>query len=621
MMLEADSPASALSFAAAMEPLAAPNTPAEEHALSCLAQPDSIMEKDVVRHLKTYIAQGGDARVRHAIDQLSFNYRGHGDMVNAMNEMLGVLGEDPSDSEAAIVSYLKDLSVNRFDPSKAEQLFSGSAPSWLGHMVTDPGWRSVLYKLSDKHSSCLLLTFAIQTISEQGLSTELATARLASVHFDVFRGVWQDHIQGLLDAESEPSFLNLLSAFTELCCQSEYAFLFTQQQLRVMAEESKDFGYVFRRLRQAVAEYAVSGANPNVAPKLHQVAIKLDALFPYPELLKTLASILRSGSRLYAGDIEALHSVYLSGNGSRTSSKPYYGTSTNSANSSTRPPLVHLQSPEVLRVMIRTMFDLHRPVREALNQTRLVELLALACSGGEDKRVLERVKESISFVSKLCQNKTFHTDTDLLGRLTPHLDIPVIGSALLYWMELILLDKTYHSASYHSVFTPIFQFLICDIAERHMLLRPDAIELLRRLILLETDLEPLQVSALQKSTLRCLTYLLQLGCVSQVCGIVSSNIASMDRALIRCFVMDVLSSISGPYSPEFVESFLQVLSSDTAGTAVRNNQEASAAVTRFLNHLSCNWSSEVVLGDQTYCYATNIPATRDQLLALLPAYT
>lgn len=130
-------------------------------------------------------------------------------------------GQDESKSAAAAVveAHLKSLITQRFDPKKADTIWGQkvwrtcffvhsfhaspiqAAPLWLEFMISQYGWRSLLYRLSTDHKDCLMLNFAIQVctvcffsclkahaqrISDAGHQSEIASLATASTYFSVF---------------------------------------------------------------------------------------------------------------------------------------------------------------------------------------------------------------------------------------------------------------------------------------------------------------------------------------------------------------------------------------------------------------------------------------------------
>lgn len=119
----------------------------------------------------------------------------------------------------------------------------------------------------------------MQTISQEGLSTELAAAAAKSVSLrldifvrngiytlkilaQIFLDVLFDAIQNIL-FKSEANFKKNLIEFQKLCCQSEYTYVLTQMLLSMFVE-NPDYGFVFKRLQQELSSFANSGVFPEM---------------------------------------------------------------------------------------------------------------------------------------------------------------------------------------------------------------------------------------------------------------------------------------------------------------------------------------------------------------------
>eukprot|EP01027_Heterolobosea_sp_BB2_P024183 GEZU01036395.1.p1 GENE.GEZU01036395.1~~GEZU01036395.1.p1 ORF type:complete len:225 (-),score=31.11 GEZU01036395.1:3-617(-) len=157
-----------------------------------LAQPDSIMDPNILLNLKNYIQAGG--RPENVIELLSTSYRGYAEMVNLIcSNWLPLCGFSEEDISKLVVDHLKGVIQDNFNPKKADEIFSAGAsraPKWLEFMISSPEWRRLIYHLSEKNKDCLMLNFAIQKISEAGHQDEIATVTSAATFFRVFHRVF-----------------------------------------------------------------------------------------------------------------------------------------------------------------------------------------------------------------------------------------------------------------------------------------------------------------------------------------------------------------------------------------------------------------------------------------------
>jgi hypothetical protein len=97
-----------------------------------LTQTDSILEPNVVHHLKQFIAQAGSsgaggnpARVRDAIDLVSKSYRGVPQMVNLLADLLVSVGDESNEQVEGIISGIMRKMVHaKFDANLVDQAMS-----------------------------------------------------------------------------------------------------------------------------------------------------------------------------------------------------------------------------------------------------------------------------------------------------------------------------------------------------------------------------------------------------------------------------------------------------------------------------------------------------------------
>ena len=102
-----------------------------------------------------------------------------------------MIGFDPKELDHMVVNFLKNAIRDSFDSKKADTIFSitNDVPPWLDFMISHGDWRSLIYELSEKFPNSIMLSFAIQRISESGHHNEIASVATASSSFKVFHRV------------------------------------------------------------------------------------------------------------------------------------------------------------------------------------------------------------------------------------------------------------------------------------------------------------------------------------------------------------------------------------------------------------------------------------------------
>ena len=119
--------------------------------------------------------------------------------------------------------------IKNFDPKKADKIFSsetGGVPSWVMELITHAHWRKMIYKLVEMHRDCLLLNFAIKTISDAGFQSEIPTTTTAVNQMEVFIRVFDSTMGRIVDGVS-----GALPDFTKLVTNGECTYLAAQMVL------------------------------------------------------------------------------------------------------------------------------------------------------------------------------------------------------------------------------------------------------------------------------------------------------------------------------------------------------------------------------------------------------
>jgi hypothetical protein len=83
------------------------------------------------------------------IEILSGNYAGLAPMANAMGDWLSIAGVAKSDVDATVLSALRQLVLDNFDPLNASDLFNQltTVPAWLTSIIDDDAWTGTLRAL------------------------------------------------------------------------------------------------------------------------------------------------------------------------------------------------------------------------------------------------------------------------------------------------------------------------------------------------------------------------------------------------------------------------------------------------------------------------------------------
>ena len=98
-------------------------------------------------------------------------------------------------------------------------------------MLQDPQWRLLLIELAEKHKSCSLLHYAVQSISRAGHHKEIASVTSASTYFSVFHGVFLDTLSRLHLSSNEELDRDMKN-LKNICRQSAYTYLYISELCR-----------------------------------------------------------------------------------------------------------------------------------------------------------------------------------------------------------------------------------------------------------------------------------------------------------------------------------------------------------------------------------------------------
>ncbi len=86
--------------------------------------PDSIMDPQIVKNMKSYIKSGG--QINTVIDRLSNSYRGYTQMTSLIYSWMQspLIGLSTEQIDKMIIEYLKSVIIKHFDSKKADEIFA-----------------------------------------------------------------------------------------------------------------------------------------------------------------------------------------------------------------------------------------------------------------------------------------------------------------------------------------------------------------------------------------------------------------------------------------------------------------------------------------------------------------
>jgi len=508
--------------------------------------------------------------------------------VNLVQHWLVASGMGEEEVHEAVLGEVRKAVVEKFRPKEADRIFENAStvPEWIEFMITQRHWRELLYALAEEHEDCLMLSFAIQRISDAGHNEEIACLPSASSHFTVFNGVICASLSRLIFSYAEPEFHRQLPQFLRLCSASAASYFYAQALLARLlhsaaARPHADQQLLCRatRLSQELEKHLSETVTPG-----ERLWLRMRTALDPPG--GTIASLLESVHFCptpMPGDIIRLHELYSGEN---------------------PPPAAFLRNPSVMEKLLRALF-LPAGGMNMKFLPKFAYVLAYAVSvkdgrvtseqsAGEaavDKSQLEATREKVMTVSRLCIRRSGDAQQESIAQqLDRHLGLPVIGMGILLYVGSFLRRGTFYSSSYSSACTPVYLHLLRRIAELHSLQRPSVFAVLCDCFHVRLDLDALAALEMRRLMLDNILFLMGKGFVMPVLLEVKQWCAKTDHSLVRYFVVRLLKMSQPPYSAEFMQELLAIIA---ATLPAFKPEKAKATAIKFLQVCIKNKATEV----------------------------
>lgn len=172
--------------------------------------------------------------------------------------------------------------------------------------------------------------------------------------------------------------------------------------------------------------------------------------------------------------------------------------------------------------------------------------------------------------------------------LNKYLDCPIVCNAFLVWASK-LLTENHFDETLNNLCADLFLFFLSKIASRFPLIQQQVFDVVMKLFSVDW-LPPLVTSELKTKALRMFVHLVHCGCLKPVFDLMLAEVAYMDHALIRCFLVTLVCSVGPPFSDEFgnllLDLLLQpsVLNSVAHSLSAEHRQHLNDTVQHFLTH-------------------------------------
>jgi len=463
-----------------------------------------------------------------------------------------------SEVQSLVEDHLKHMIIKRFDPKKADSIFADEAiktPAWLTEMIEHPTWRSLIYRLAEDYSDCLMLTFTIKLISDAGFQGEITSISTASQQLEVFSRILKNSINNFLK-EGEEKFSKNIEEITKMVCHSEHTFLYSCAVLHILAQESKG-GTSVKRLFQEITQRALKLGHDSTP-----IVVALNGAWAYARVTQALFSMLTKNT-LNPADITVLWKAYQSND---------------------PPPADLLRIPQFLDLIITVLFKPGAKLNPE-HKPKYMYLLAYATSVYEtykkgvrksiNRDELKATNQAIEKVNSICSEKKGSSELlPELNTLYQCIRFPVVALGIIHWVKYTVSEKNYFQLS--TEHTPLHLALLDEVVTCHTTLHQKVLDLLIELFVSgHEDLDVLVQLEVKKMLIDRMVHLFSRGCVVPVVNYIKSCWQKQDTdvSLIRYFVTEVLDVISPPYSSEFVHLFLPLVENQEITGNMRHENE------------------------------------------------
>uniref|UniRef100_A0A915AD77 Negative elongation factor D n=2 Tax=Parascaris univalens TaxID=6257 RepID=A0A915AD77_PARUN len=519
-----------------------------EHCTRLLSLPDFVMEPQIVGILGSFFQCGGNPEM--VVNLLADNYCSLGQICNILGDWMADLEGSRASVDECCESTLTSLISKHFQPEQADKIFEaegGQGIEWLPELISHKPWRSLVYSLAEQYPHCLMLNFAVKLISDAGFQHEISNVNTAAQQLEIFSRVLLSAIDAVLaEHRRGPKTEAYEKAFAELVrvvCHSEHTYLYTQALLHVVSEQE-----------QGMAAAACAHISQSLRMVAHEREQDTSALYVAllqsndeqiaPNLIQAILTMMNKKC-LNPADITQLYQQYVSPN---------------------PPPIELIREPLFIDMLLDSLFAYDGVKVHTDHRPKYVYLLAYAACVGEKKKngvrtqtrqELDTTRDAIERVVTLLES----TD-DLLKELSQLLygiRLPVVAAGLLHYLRGNLLsdDVIGEPEAVHFV-------LIDQIATSHPNLHMRVFDVLCELYDRQSSMQEAAevIMERQRNVIDRFVHLLSVGMALPVVEKINRMFrdGQIDSSLVRYFAVEVLEIVAPPYSQDFIDVFLPIVS-------------------------------------------------------------
>ena len=424
--------------------------------------------------------------------------------------------------------------------------------------------------------SLTLCSHVSQRISDQGHSMEIAKmSTMATMNFDVFNSILAEIVTSLLTCD-EVTFHQQLSLFKTMCASNEHTFLYTQVFLYNLEQMGVEGA---RRLSQEVYVTATDAQHSMATSLAQQVRLLLlQERSPNSDqalsILRLMKAALASRNFTPSDIAEVCVKSPFSHSSQRiiitfsSSYKQLY----REYRKPQPPPVQFLWDFEFLDLLLGNLFDVQASAATSpdSNQQYYLYLVAYASSytgnPGTDEVACRQLMDALSSVIAVCPRSVSRTELktgiDALVRNDFIRRYPIIAMGTILWARQNLLDPEFYASSNTDVLLPAHFLFLKNVVAYHPLQRSRVFELASAgfAVSLPSELLVMQ-QTLKRKIIDILVDLVVSGFVLPVLHQIETWGANkqLDCTHTRIFLGSLFQLIEPPYSPAFVDDFVQFL--------------------------------------------------------------
>ncbi|KAI8371711.1 TH1 protein [Radiomyces spectabilis] len=504
-----------------------------------LSQPDAILEQNIyVDALSEYLRLGGTPM--DAVSALSESYIGLPSMCNITAQAANSIGLQ---SQTIMRDAIREMLKERFDPKRCDALFMNSenqvAPEWLDTIIQDPHWRQTIYELIEQYPRCSFLNFAVLRIVEAGYSDEIANLKTASTYIKIYNIILGDTLSKLVQ-QDDLTFDEQLPDLVRICCEREETYLYAQILIQKIRENYQ--GLPLMRLSKELEKAAIRRGQNAFVEILRVYTMNA------PLQLSGSLKAIHGTRQVTPGDIMTLYKLY-------TSPNP--------------PPAHFICDFDLIYILLKAVYIPNSgPILKPDIVEKTIFLIAYAVCV-KDASPSEHQNAEVSRVSNILKelHKALKDDntkganfTGAMSTILSAIRLPIASMVILLWIEHIAIHTQYFETYFRTSETPIPHLLLDEIAHRHPLQQSFVFETIKNCLSHQyQNFAPEIHMALQKSWIDRLLYLVQLHYTKPVMNFMKGVGRELDDSLIVHFVNKVLRMAQPPYSIEFVEDMVDVI--------------------------------------------------------------